>query len=699
MSEIEDDQALLRRFANTGCEQAFAELVARHVHHVYSVARRETPDAHLAEELTQTAFILLARKAKDLRPGTILSGWLFQTVRFAAKNARRSANRRLLHEQEIAHMSSLPPDSEDTTLWNQISPELNQVLASLSKSDRDAITLRFFEQKSHSEIATLLQTTELSARKRLSRALERLRLLLTKRGITVSSVTLTSLLLSRSVEAAPATVATAASASAAISGTGVGLPPLVTSTLEAMALAKLKLSLSLAALLIFSLGTSVAILSHHSGSSGAASGILPDGSTLRIVNVEIADQVTFRYSSPLRFRDRLLTHLLPKSWSSKLVSSTGSGSVGMRTQNGKEALFLAAAREDIPAESKLTLGRLVVISDDGSTFDGTFNSGTLGFNDAQLTAWHLHAFPRRGSLLRLRFLYEDAQGAWQVATELSITNPVAGPFAEWTAEALPILRTNADLELRLSRFETTAKGLANHRSQRPRWSAVPTTQWALDATPLKGTGMPWVIRSVDIADATGNDWSPMELETWSERSGPTGTRLHAAMVGALWSSEPAWKLRFELSRTNEYRPEELFSITHLRVPARGELVQLNETRRIGDATVSFLSLSGLEAELKEPFRWLTDKSKVNLALEWEGATENHRLTLVQISDDQDRLVPFEDPRPPYPQTRFVFSFSPEPDAKSLNFRFARHSSRFVEFRAKPTNLQNPPPRTHRVQRD
>ncbi|MBL9170085.1 MAG: sigma-70 family RNA polymerase sigma factor [Verrucomicrobiales bacterium] len=684
MSEIEDDQTLLRRYADTGCEQAFAELVARHVHHVYSVARRETPDAHLAEELTQTAFILLARKAKHLPAETILSGWLFQTVRFAAKNARRSANRRLLHEQEIAHMSSLPSESHDAALWNQISPELNDMLASLSQADRDAITLRFFEQKTHQEVANILHTTEVAARKRLSRALDKLRTLLTKRGITVSSATLATLLLSHSVEAAPASLATSVAAAAASGTASIGLPPLVTSTLQAMALAKLKMSLSLGALLLLTLGASVAILAPKNPGS-AVSGVLSDGSILRIMDVEFADHVTFRYARPLRFRDRLLLHLLPKSWSSQLVSSRESGSISMSTKNGKDALFLAAARENIPEDSKIHLGRLVVTSDDGSTFDGMFNSGTMGFDRAQMTAWHLDAFPRRGGRLRLGFLYENAQGAWQLATELSITNPVTGPFAEWVPESLPILRTNADLSLRLTSFATNAQGVLNPATSTPKWSAFPTTQWVLDAQRLSGSGMPWAIRSVEISDATGNEWSPMELATWSEPNGPAGARLHAAMIGALWSSEPAWQLRFELSRTNDYAPAELIVWKGFQIPRPEQVIKLSDTRGLGDNALSLKTLSGLNAELPEPFRWLVDKSKMNLAVDLRETADDHRLTLVRISDDQDRTIHFHDPRPPYPQRQFVFSFSPETGARTLNFQFAWHRSRFVEFRAKPAN--------------
>ena len=133
MSDDTDDLALLRRYAESGCEEAFAALVARHIHYVYSVARRECASAHQAEEVTQAAFIILARKAGRLPSNTILSGWLFRTVRYVASNARRAEQRRRIHEEEVAQMSAHEPCEE--TIWEQVAPLLNDGLAAISRCD------------------------------------------------------------------------------------------------------------------------------------------------------------------------------------------------------------------------------------------------------------------------------------------------------------------------------------------------------------------------------------------------------------------------------------------------------------------------------------------------------------------------------------------------------------------------------------
>src|SRR4051812_4171759 len=100
MVEISDEQLLDR--CRDGDRNALSPLVQRHIDFVYSVARRQVGDAHLAEDVTQAVFLILCRKAASLRRGTVLQGWLFETTRYAANNALRSLRRKQHHERAAA---------------------------------------------------------------------------------------------------------------------------------------------------------------------------------------------------------------------------------------------------------------------------------------------------------------------------------------------------------------------------------------------------------------------------------------------------------------------------------------------------------------------------------------------------------------------------------------------------------------------
>src|SRR5262245_41110883 len=96
-----DDMELVRQYAQNSSEQAFDTLVSRHINVVHSVAIRQVGSPDLAADVTQAAFIILARKAKSLHPKTILSAWLCRTAQYVAADARKSQRRRERREQEM----------------------------------------------------------------------------------------------------------------------------------------------------------------------------------------------------------------------------------------------------------------------------------------------------------------------------------------------------------------------------------------------------------------------------------------------------------------------------------------------------------------------------------------------------------------------------------------------------------------------
>jgi len=236
-----DDWQLLQEYAKDGSESAFTAIVNRHLNLVHSVAMRQVNNPQLAEEISQAVFILLARKAAGLRPGAILAGWLFRTTRFVARRTLRTEYRRQRREKEAHEMQMLAsPDQA----WNRIGPQLDEALENLHRRDRDAVLLRFFENKSHGEVGAAMGLTEEAARKRVNRALDRLRMFFSRRGFTVSAVVLGSALATHAGKAAPAGLVHHVAAAAILGGeAGVAnLPAIVKETLSAWRWAKVKLA-------------------------------------------------------------------------------------------------------------------------------------------------------------------------------------------------------------------------------------------------------------------------------------------------------------------------------------------------------------------------------------------------------------------------------------------------------------------------
>ena len=242
-----EDQQLLRQYAADGSEAAFGELVARYVNLVYSAAlRRSNGDAHLAQDVAQLVFTDLARKARWLPKGTVLAGWLHRATSYATAQLLRTERRRQAREQEAVAMTALesdpPPD------WAQIRPLLDEALDRLNHADRDALLLRFFEQRSLVDVGLALGLNEDAARKRVTRALDKLRAHLFRRGITTPAMALATAIAAHAVQTAPAGIAAAlatTSLAGAAAGTGAAL-----GIVKLMAMTKLKLALVSAAVAV-----------------------------------------------------------------------------------------------------------------------------------------------------------------------------------------------------------------------------------------------------------------------------------------------------------------------------------------------------------------------------------------------------------------------------------------------------------------
>jgi RNA polymerase sigma factor (sigma-70 family) len=227
------DFELLQAYAGQRQESAFTELVNRHINLVYSAALRQAYDRNTAAEIVQTVFVILARKAATISEDVVLPGWLLKTTRYTAANARRREQFRQKLEQQA--MENLCP-AETEGPWNEITPVLDDALMALGEKDRNLVALRFFAQKSYKEIGVSLSLSEDGARKRVGRALDKLRAVLGKHGKLLPSAVLAAAISAHATEAAPVGLAaeTAGAAMAKASAAAGSVPALVRATLQSL---------------------------------------------------------------------------------------------------------------------------------------------------------------------------------------------------------------------------------------------------------------------------------------------------------------------------------------------------------------------------------------------------------------------------------------------------------------------------------
>ncbi|HLX64259.1 MAG TPA: sigma-70 family RNA polymerase sigma factor [Planctomycetota bacterium] len=217
---MDDDFALLTRYVREHSDAAFETLMQRHLDLVYSSALRLTADPHLAEDVTQAVFIVLARKAPQLNSKTVLPAWLLSVTKLTAANARRQKNNRRRLEQETAALNQNRTSDGD---WIHVAPLLDDAIDQLNDVDRAAVVLRFFKRCSVNELAAQLHLTPAAAEKRVLRALEKLRGFFSRKGVTLSGLALAALLSEHSVHAAPAALAVALPGAIAAAKGGIAI--------------------------------------------------------------------------------------------------------------------------------------------------------------------------------------------------------------------------------------------------------------------------------------------------------------------------------------------------------------------------------------------------------------------------------------------------------------------------------------------
>lgn len=271
-----DDQQLLDRYRREGSRKALDQLIQRHLRLVYSSAVRQLRDPHLAEDVTQAVFLVLMKKADSIRLGVAVGGWLLAVTRRACLDAVRRRDTRQQYEQRAAAErteagAALQQD------WVYLRDLIDGAMARLSGPDRDAVVLRYFEDRSAAEVGAELGLSEDAARKRASRALDRLRDILLRQGAVLPSGAIGLAIGGyASAETIPATLPGAISAAAG----GTAAPHVISimnGTVQVMTLAKIKFAAAIgtAAVVVIGIGSATLTLMQQSVPAAVADAAPP----------------------------------------------------------------------------------------------------------------------------------------------------------------------------------------------------------------------------------------------------------------------------------------------------------------------------------------------------------------------------------------------------------------------------------------
>src|SRR5215204_3981884 len=259
----------------TGSQPVNCERVRRYIDLVYSSAVRQVSDPHAAEDVTQTVFIVLAKKSRQMKPGLMLSAWLLGVTPFAAKDHLKRSRRRRHYEQAAAlertaimvsaqNSASLSSDTSlavssgdgEAQASQHLASALDDALAKLRPSARDAMILRFFEDQSFKQVGERLGITELAARQRVFRALEQLRTILDRRGVSLGGESSGVALGATAVLPAPPSLSAAVAATATSANAGATYAMLVKGTVSLMS-SKIKTAIVIGLLLLICAGAVV----------------------------------------------------------------------------------------------------------------------------------------------------------------------------------------------------------------------------------------------------------------------------------------------------------------------------------------------------------------------------------------------------------------------------------------------------------
>lgn len=293
----------------------------------------------------------------------------------------------------------------------------------------------------------------------------------------------------------------------------------------------------------------------------------------------------------------------------------------------------------------------------------------------------LDAFPRREKKFKLRLQeWNPRDGRQTVRDAFVVSNPAHGYFPTWYPDPLPMTQSDGDLDVTLTKLVAGVRTPYQRNSQDAADAMNKGVQVAFDVQQNGHAATNWHAVQVVTSDATGNS-----INGWINQIFQGGDPMTVYQWG-LWPDEPAWKVRFEFSRTSGFREDELWNVQG--VPLAADKMQnfWNYNGRSRTNTFAEATVNGVQLKIF-PAKKFTDQSggmgqiEGGVIVQTKRQLDGMRMTLVSVTDDQGRTI--QPMSWSWGGTEYRFGLRELGDAKTLNLTVALHKSRFVEFTVKP----------------
>jgi len=291
----------------------------------------------------------------------------------------------------------------------------------------------------------------------------------------------------------------------------------------------------------------------------------------------------------------------------------------------------------------------------------------------EIVAVQFDTFPRRQGKIILR-VQEYVQNEGQVLNEkhFVISNPAHGPFPTWTAESLPVTKTDDDFSVTLTKLQFGVDGSFNRDQANPDDAINKGVEAVFHAQQSGTNAVNWQPAGIETSDATGNHEGAGCNCRWD------GDNLVADYQWGLWANEPAWKLRVEFVKQSGFGDDELLTVTNIPFQPGNRNDFWNWSNSRTNTPFAESTVNGIRVKIYrvQQFADQMQPSAV-LLVRGDSMPEGTHLTVLKIADDQGRDIDH------WGWSTDAYGLRDVDGVTNITVTVAVHKGHFFEFTAKP----------------